>query len=123
MKKYTGNQFGMTLFESLSVLVIAAILTFGAISFYTSASSRAKAVAATYEMPKENARNMVFGPFKTSQIFRGNQRGVNVFLGDMCKDNFSCRRSFCGEVEIKNQEEVYVHIKDLSHCITKLAKY
>jgi len=121
--KNTINQFGTSLFEIICVLAIASVLTFGVISLYTAASSRAKVAASTYELKKEAADAMVFGPYKAAQVFQKNENGFNIFLGDACKDNFSCKRSFCGEIEVKNKEEVYIHIKNLSHCITKLAKY
>ena len=117
------NQKGASLFEAAGVLAICAILAIGGFGLYSAASAKIKEVMIS-NLPRETYhKDLVFGPYTVEQIFPEDGKSAHIFLGDQCLDDFSCRRSFCGQIEIISDQEIYVHIKNLSHCIKDLAVY
>ena len=118
-----ANQTGATFFETLAILGIGAILAIGGFGLYSAASAKVKEVMIN-NLPREYSYDdIVFGPYSIKQIFPENDENTHIFLGDKCLDDFSCRRSFCGQIEIISDDEVYVHLKNLSHCIKNMSEY
>ncbi len=116
------NQKGNSLFETMAAIAIGAVLTMVGVSVYSKAMAKAKVVAATY-LPEESSHpEFVLGPYDLSQFFPEANKNSHIFLGDECIDDLVCRRSFCGQVEIKDHKFVYVHVRNVTHCITQLAK-
>ena len=122
MKALQTQQSGYSLLEIAGVLVITAVMTLGFFSLYTKAVSKALAGSSSNVSFFEYSPNITFGPYLAEQIFFDKNQS-KIFLGEKCASDFSCRRSFCGQFEIKNKNEIYLHLKDLDHCITNLAKY
>ena len=121
MKKI--SQKGITLFETLTVLFIGAVLTAGSFGLYSVASAKIKDVMIN-NLPREKyVADVVFGPYTMEQIFPEDGDNAHIFLGDKCLDDFSCRRSFCGQIEVVSATEVYVRLKNLTHCIKNMADY
>lgn len=117
---YKKNQTGSSLFETIAVLGIGAIMAIGGFGLYSAASAKVKEVMIN-KLPREHAYDeVVFGPYTINQIFQEDGENAHIFLGDKCLDDFSCRRSFCGQIEVISDTEVYVHLKNLSHCIQNM---
>ena len=120
---YYTNQHGASVLETMATLAIGGMLAVGGFGLYSAASAKVRETMIN-NLPKENIYDdIVFGPYSINQIFQENDKNAHIFLGDKCTDNFSCRRSFCGQIEIVSDNEVYVHIKNLSHCIKNMADY
>lgn len=122
MKSVSTHQKGHSLAEIAGVLIIVVILTAGFFSLYTKAVSKAQANSHNNISYFEYMPNITFGPYMAKQIFFNKDQSI-TFLGEKCANNLSCNRTFCGQFEIKNKNEVYIHMKDLNHCISNMAKY
>ena len=117
------NQAGYSIFETLAVLTIGGMMAVGGFGLYSAAAAKVKD-AMINNLPRDNPyEDIVFGPYNINQVFPENGENAHIFLGDKCVDDFSCRRSFCGQIEVISQKEVYVHIKNLSHCIKNMTDY
>lgn len=118
-----NTQKGIALFETIAALAIGAIIAIGGFGLYSAASAKIKD-ALINNLPREQYyEDIIFGPYTIKQIFPEDNKNAHIFLGDKCLDDFSCRRSFCGQIEIKSEREVYVHLKNLNHCIKNMADY
>lgn len=116
-------QKGITLFETIAALSIGAILAIGGFGLYSAASAKIKDVMIN-NLPRErHYDDVIFGPYTMEQIFPEDNHNAHIFLGDKCMDDFSCRRSFCGQIEVISEREVYVRLKNLTHCIKNMADY
>jgi len=123
MVKISNQTGAANLFETIGVLAIVATLTIGGFSLYSSAIAKAKRVMIN-DIPREKYReDIVFGPYKMEQLFPDDSNNTHIFLGEKCLNDFSCRRSFCGQIEIVSENEVYVRLKNLTHCIKNMATY
>ena len=117
------NQKGVSLLEMTAVIIIGCLITSGIFGLFSSAMAKAKLVS-SYSLPKSKSyEEITFGPYSIDQVFPEANKNAHIFLGDACINDFSCRRSFCGQIEIRKKDEVYVHIKNLTHCIKHLATY